>query len=767
MKHLVTLVLVIASFSIPGGAFAAGQPAQQPSDDPVTLATLRGAPAPPMAPAVITRDDKRRATVRAIPLGQPLRLDGVLDEAVYQEVQSISDFIQSLPKEGTEPTERTEIWVMFDKTHIYIGGRVWDSAPPERWVANDMRRDSNRLGEQDHLAVMLDTFYDRRNGMVFGTSPLGARFDSAITNEGNPSNEWNPVWDARSGRFEGGWTVEMAIPFKALRYKSDASPVWGIQFRRTLKRKNEFMFLTPVPASAGGRAGMLRISLAATLVGLELPEAATNLEIKPYAISRVETDRLRTPAVNNDADADFGVDAKYAITANLTADLTYNTDFAQVEVDEQQVNLTRFPLNFPEKRDFFLEGRGIFDLFGRPGGSGMVGADTPALFYSRRIGLNAGRVIPISGGGRVTGKAGKFAIGALNIQTADDAVSKTPSTNFTVLRIKRDVLRRSSIGLIATNRSASAVASGSSQTYGVDSAFSFYQDLHMGGYWAQTGTPGRNGDDVSYNGRLEYVGDRYGALVEQLAVGGNFNPEVGFLRRSDFRRSSVSGRFSPRLRSHPILRRLMWEGRVDYLASGAGDLETRHQIGRFDVEMNNSDRFTVEGTRNYELLVRPFVVATGVSIPTGSYNFDDVTVSYTLGQQRRATGMVSMQRGGFYNGTITTLGYTGGRVSLTKHLSFDPSISMNRVELPSRHFTTRLLRSRIDYAFSPWMFTSALLQFNSSDRTFSSNLRFRWEYRPGSEFFAVYTDERDTLGGGFPFLKNRAFVVKINRLLMF
>ena len=252
-------------------------------------------------------------------------------------------------------------------------GRVWDSAPPSAWVANEMRRDTSQLRQNDTFAVILDTFYDRRNGVAFYTNPLGALADFALTNEGNPNSDWNPVWDVRTGRFDGGWTAEMEIPFKSLRYRQGPAMVWGVQLRRNVRRKNEWAYLTPLPISAGsGPAGIFRVSDAATLVGLEVPGGSRNLEIKPYGIGGLTTDVNASPPQRNAGDGDFGVDVKYGITQNLTVDFTYNTDFAQVEVDEQQVNLTRFSLFFPEKREFFLEGRGIFDFArgGVGGGSG-------------------------------------------------------------------------------------------------------------------------------------------------------------------------------------------------------------------------------------------------------------------------------------------------------------------------------------------------------------------------------------------------------------
>jgi uncharacterized protein DUF5916 len=761
-RRISACVLVV---SVAGSARAAGQGVGGEVGEPAKNDAQRLVSLP-----VVTRE-AGQTRVRAIHLTAPIRLDGRLDEEVYQITPPISDFIQTIPREGQPASEKTDAWVMYDDNNMYVSCRCWDSAPPERWTANELRRDTNQLRQNDMFGVLFDTFHDRRNGFNFYTNPLGGRADQHITDEGNPNVDWNPVWDVRTGRFDGGWTVEMAIPFKSLRYRSGRDQTWGIQLRRAIRRKNEWTHLTFVPAATGGSQSIFRVSAAATLEGLDLPSASRNIEVKPYAISRVTTDRGVTPAVSNDADGDIGGDAKIGITANLTADVTYNTDFAQVEVDEQQVNLTRFVLSFPEKRDFFLEGRGIFD-FGRGGNSGGGGGGgnsgvTPTLFYSRRIGLNRSRVIPIDVGGRVTGKVGKFAVGLMNIQTGEESASATDPTNFTVVRVKRDILRRSSVGALFTNRSKSTAAAGSNQAFGVDAAFSFFQNVAMGGYYARSETPGLSHDNDSYQGRFDYGADRYGARFEYLKVGDNFNPEVGLVRRDDFKRSFGSLRFSPRPRSIEFVRKFTWEANLEYLVNGAGQLETRQPSASFATEFENSDQFSIDATNNYELLVRPFNIAPGVIIPAGGYTFNDATVRYMFGQQRRASGSVSLQRGQFYDGTITAVGYSGGRVSILKQLSAEPSLSINRVELPYGDFTQTVIRARSDYAFSPRMFASGLVQYSSTDRAFSSNLRFRWEYLPGSELFVVYTDERDTLVKGFPDLKNRAFVVKINRLMQF
>ena len=779
--------------SLPSSLFLLASTLALALSNPVSLAAQSGSselssdanlnPPPPVSPASVARTDLGRATVRAIRLTEPLNLDGVLDEAVYEANLPADGFMQTIPQEGQPVSERTEAWVMYDDENIYLVCRCWDSAPPEEWIANEMRRDTNGLRENDFFGALFDTFHDGRNGFNFYANMLGARNDQWVTDEGSPNQDWNPVWWVRTGRFDGGWTVEMAIPFKSLRYLSGDDQTWGIQMRRSIRRKNEYAHLAFVPASAGGRQSINRVSAAADLVGLDLPPAGKNIELKPYATSSLTSDHTQTPAISNDAAGDLGGDLKLGITANITADLTYNTDFAQVEVDERQVNLTRFSLLFPEKREFFLEGRGTFD-FGRArgggggggfggrgggggGGRGHGGGAAPTVFYSRRIGLSDAEAVPILGGGRVTGKAGRFGFGLMNVQT-DRVTGVTPETNFSVVRVKRDVLRRSSIGALFTNRSRSVGVDGANQVYGVDGNFAFGQSVNFGGFYSQSRTPGLNSQNESYVGRANYGGDRYGLGGEYLVVGENFNPEIGLVRRDNFRRYSTTARFSPRPRGIESIRQFRFTGGYERIESlDLAVLETEVWTGGFNIEFENSDQVGVRGAINFERLDEPLKVSSAVSVPVGDYSFNSVTLQYNFGGQRRVSGFTFLEIGEFYDGTITSVRYHRGRIAVLDQFSLEPSVSFNAVKLPAGDFTTTLVGLRADYAFTPLMFAGGLIQYDSDSNSFSSNLRFRWEYAPGSEFFAVYTDERTTLGRGFPGLENRAFVLKINRLFRF
>ena len=733
------------------------------------LPLLIESPPAPVPPAMVSRDGQGRATIRAVRLDAPLVVDGRLDDRVYDTVPAVSGFIQQEPVEGEPATEPTEVWVFFDDQNVYISARCWDSQP-WRIVTNELRRGNVGIARGDNLTVVLDTFYDRRNGYFFQTNPMGGVYDSLVTDERTENIDWDTVWDVQSARFDEGWSVEIAIPFKSLRYKGGGEQVWGINFRRIVEWKNEMSYLNPALASYA-RVAIMKFSSAATLVGLEAPSSSTNLELKPYGISTVTTDTASTPALSTDVTGDGGFDVKYGLTRGLVADFTYNTDFAQVEVDEQQVNLTRFNLFFPEKRQFFLEGRDIFSFGGTsPRFSGLTPAgDAPIVFFSRRIGLSEGRPISIIGGGRVTGRAGPYTIGALSIQTDEDLEIGEAETNFSVVRLKRNVFSRSSIGVIGTHRSRALDGTSSNQAFGVDGAFAFFSSLFIDTYYAQTQTEGRSGNDASYRAMVENNGDRYGFEYEHLRVGRDFNPEIGFMRRQDFLRNFGKLQFTPRPASNGIVRKYRFEGSFDQFTSDStGLLETREAKARFGIDFQNSDRWTVDYTEQFEFLTEPFEISEGVIIPVGGYSFEDVRTTYTIGagKQHGISGRLSARTGSFFTGDRTDVGYTG-RVRLSARLAFEPRIAVNFIDLPEGTFTTKIAGVRAIYAMSPRTFLESLIQFNSSADSLGINIRYRWEYTPGSDLFVVYTEGRGTEVDRFSRLENRGLAIKFTKLFRF
>ena len=726
----------------------------------------------PVEPEVVARDSAGRVTVRATRLSEKLIVDGRLDEPVYQTVRSFGDFVQQEPHEGEAATERTEAWVFFDDSSIYISARCWQD-PTLRLVANDMRRDGQNIFRNDNFGVILDTFHDRRNGFLFHTNPVGGLFDSQVTDEGASINrDWNTVWDARPGRFDGGWTVEIVIPFKSLRFPAGGQQVWGIGLRRIVQAKNELSYLTRIPASAGPR-GITRVSLAATLVGLDVGGNTRPLEVKPYALGMTTTDLELEPSVTNDLDGKLGFDVKASITRGLVADFTLNTDFAQVEEDETQVNLTRFDVFFPEKREFFLEGQGIFTFGGAQGGGGYGGgggppSDTPVLFFSRRIGLSEENeaVLGIDWGARLTGRAGPYTLGLLQIRQDQSQALGLPTTDFTVARVKRDILRRSSIGALVTYRSDGEVVTGANTVVGADAYFAFYENLFVNAYVARSASEGLDGDDTSYRGEVTYDADRYGLQLEYLSVGDAFNPEVGFLRREDFKRSYVGGRFSPRPSNSKVLRKWGLEPSFEYITNSDFQLETQQAQLFGSLEFQNGDRFSVGAEHSIEVLRETFELTDKLDIPVGSYRFSNLRMAYELGPQRRVTGRVAVQRGGFYDGDRTEARFRG-RVEVTSRLSLEPTIALNWVDTPYGDDTLQLYSVRTTMTLTPRVAVSALVQQNSQDQALGGSVRLRWEYRPGSDLFVVYSEGRDTDGPGVPFLQHRNFAIKLTRLVRF
>jgi len=763
MRRLAILIIFL---------FAAASPLlAQSSGDPVIVG-----PPEPSFPAVIARDGQGHVTVRATNVPAPFVFDGRLDEPFYRDTPAFGDFIQQEPHEGQPATEQTDVWIFYDRDNLYISARMWESEAGHR-VSTEMRRDANNMYTEDHFGVSFDGFYDRRNGYGFAVNALGGMLDWSINNE-QPNNSWNGVWDVRTGEFDRGWTLEIRFPFRSFRFQ-EGGHVWGLNLRRMVRWKNEVAFLAPVLAS-WGRPGLSKMSVAGTLTGLQVPGKGRNIDVKPYALGSVITDKKAANPYTNDPDGNLGFDVKWGIRQTLVADLTVNTDFAQVEDDEQQVNLTRFSLQFPEKRDFFLEGADTFNFGsgqsgagGTAGGGGVQGggqntSTAPLVFYSRRIGLNNGLEVPIRLGGRLIGRSGPWRLGALNIQTAESIDAKAPGTNFTVLRMSRDIFRRSRVGAIATRRDpiASTAAGGTGPdnlAYGIDATINPTNEISVLGYAAKTQSPGKAGDDASYRGRFDWSADRYGFQAEHLAVEPNFNPEVGFLRRTSFRRSFTQARFSPRPKWQGV-RKVFYIGSVDYITDMKNRPESKELQGTYQMELENSDTWTVEATRNYERLTSRFEIGENVFVPSGEYTFNQVRGTYTLGTQRSVSGSITAARGSFYNGTLSEVTWRG-RVSVSRQFYAEPTVSWNHVDSPAGKADTNLVSTRATYTLSPRMFVSALAQYQSRTDSISLNARFRWEYLPGSELFIVYSDGRTTLNEGFPMIDNASFVVKVTRLL--
>ena len=719
--------------------------------------------------------------VHATRTSTPPSIDGRLDDPVWHQAPTIADFFQREPVEGAPPTEQTQVRILFDDDHLYFALRCFDSEAA-RLVANQMRRDAE-LDENDNIQIILDPYNDRRGGFYFSTNPLGARQDLLLTDEGRTRNQaWDSVWQSRTRIDSLGWSAEVAIPFDQVRYPDSDQAVWGINIGRAIRRKNEEVFLVPPPQSYGFR-GRYRTSLLATLTGLGQLQSRPPLAVVPFLLSGTQRDF--TADGSTEYDLEPGLDFKYGLTPSLTLDLSYKTDFAQVEADQEQINLTRFSLFFPEKRDFFLEGAGIFEFGERVERQGSGGRPPTLLFYSRRIGIEEGHNLPVLAGGKLTGRAGPYQIGTLRMTTqamtfvdeeeedrfvtangdlldADQAALseativdtlqlnipdtlRVAQTDFTVLRIKRDMLGRSNLGFIAIDKQPGSEAD-YNRTGGVDFTLSLLQAaLNLRGFAAKTWTPQVEGRDRAGLLELDYRQGRFETRLNYLDVEEDFAPEVGFVPRTDIRRFKGSGRYRPRP-AIGWIRIFSLGPRFTYLMDRDNTLQSRDfQFSAF-ANLEIGDWFGVRYRQRYELLDEAFEIRDDQEIPPGAYEFGSYHFNLFANSSRRLSGRISCEYGDFFNGTRQRVS-TEAVWRYNARLALEGTYEFNHINLPNGTFNTHLFGHRFLYSFSPDMFVRGFLQWNSAQELVGGNFLFNYRYLPGSDLFLVYNQVWDTEGG--------------------
>jgi hypothetical protein len=686
-----------------------------------------------------------RPVATAVAIEEAPMIDGVLSESVWLTASPLTGFTQAEPFEGQPASERTEVRILYDDDAIYVGAMLHDS-DPSQIVTTDTRRDAN-LGEMDSFQIIFDTFRDQTNGFVFGTNALGVQYDAQVRDQGRATSTWDGSWDVRTNITESGWSAEFRIPLRTLRY-GPAPQTWGVNAFRNIQRRRERTYWAPLVRIFE----LERLSSAGDLRGLQL-QVPRNLKILPYVTS--SANRNFRPRVATDLDGDFGFDAKFGVTPSLNLDATYNTDFAQVEVDNQQINLTRFNLRFPEKRPFFQENSGLFRI-----GQG----NEVDLFFSRRIGLdNNGNIVPIRGGGRLTGKVNGFNVGILNMQTDD--IASTPANNFSVVRASRELRNRSGVGLMFINRSATGHLAGSdnwNRTWGTDARFGVGEHFTLSGYGARTETPGRLGRDFAYNANAQWEDDRRNAQLEYGSTGENFNPEVGFLETpggySRYRVSygEVWRQEGVRARGFRELNPHMNFTRFDYKDGGLLNADM-HVDNHWDWE--NGQFITVALNGTWDGLREPFEVFPGIIVPPGEHGGVRATMRYNSDRRKWAFGRLQWDLGSFLNGrqnspTFQLIFREGGRFTL------DTTWNYREIDLPQGAFHTNLGNMRLTYNFTPSVFVQSLLQYNDRTNRWSTNLRFHWLETAGTGLFVVYNDTEGLNGFG---PVNRAFIVKYVR----
>jgi uncharacterized protein DUF5916/cellulose/xylan binding protein with CBM9 domain len=672
-------------------------------------------------------------------------IDGALDEHVWQEAVPLTGFVQAEPFEGSPASENTEVKILYDDEAIYIGVVLHDR-DPSLIVTTDTRRDAN-LGEMDSFQMIFDTFRDQQNGFVFGTNAAGAQYDAQVRDQGEEEDSWDGSWDVRTSTNDTNWVAEFRIPLRTLRY-GPAPQTWGVNFFRNIQRTRERAYWSALPREQS----LGRLSSAGELRGLEL-KTPRNFKILPYLVGAANRDF--TPGARIDHDYDFGFDSKFGVTPSLNLDVTVNTDFAQVEVDTQQINLTRFNLRFPEKRPFFLENSGLFTI-----GKG----DELDLFFSRRIGLDHdGNLVPINGGGRLSGKVNGFNVGMLNMQT--DHVGPSPGNNFSVLRVSRELRNRSGVGAMFVNRSATGDLAQSgdwNRTYGLDARVGLGEHFTMAGFGARTETPGLIGRDFAYNVDSEYDDGKHRAGFEYGRTGEAFNPEVGFLEKEGgYRRMFV--------RYHETMRQRWvrewgfreWQPhiqytRYDYLDGGLNTAEL-HFDNHWDWENGNRIDTALQGT--WEGFREPFEIYPGVIVPVGEHGGLRYRMNAFTDRRKWISTQLRWDVGTFLTGTqnsptFNVLIRQGGRFTV------DTTWAYRSISLPQGAFHTNLGNMRVTYNFTPSVFVQSLVQYNDRTDRWSANLRFHLLETAGTGLFVVYNNT-EGLEGLCPI--NRAFIVKYVR----
>ena len=674
-----------------------------------------------------------------------IEINGEFNEADWKKAKPIRQFVQFQPNEGHPLTQPTDVRILYDEKKIYFGFTCFDDNMSEM-VANLMRRDAP-LFENDNVFVLLDTYNDQRSGFFFRVNPLGAIEDAAVMNSGDSQNEnWDAVWECETRINSEDWTAEIAIPFSQLRFRVSDDMTWGLNLGRSLRRNNQEGTWAPVPGSYSWRARYRTANLG-NLRGLREISAPRNLELRPYVLPGVSQS-----GEQNDISAQFniGLDIKSGLTSNLTGDMTINTDFAQVESDEEQVNLTRFSLFFQEKRPFFLEGAGLFD-FGIPRTNFRVPPPL-LLFYSRRIGLEEGYAVPILAGGKITGKVGPYGVGLLNVLTDDfytdasvtdtDDIVNIQRTNYSVLRVKRDIFSSSSLGIIAINKQDAETYNRSG---GIDFTYRPSDNVNVRGLWARTSkrkTLARNNALYFSSG---WQTNDFRLIGSYMDIGENFNPEVGFVRRTGIRRILGEIRFTPTLGRFGFRRLLTGPG-FDLILNQDNELETRNIIFTNTLEFQTGGWIGFQVQRTFEFLDEDFEIRDNIIIPVGKYHFTSYRLILTTPDTQKFSSEWSVNFSDFFNGK---------RRGFDIEVNFRPSVrfnlqpryEFNHVILPSHSFNTSILGTHIWYSFSTKLLAKLFAQWNTDSDVISTNFLLNYIYRPGCNFYLVFNHVYKDVGG--------------------
>jgi hypothetical protein len=702
-----------------------------------------------------------RPAAEATRTGEAPSVDGLLDERAWSTAQVLTDFIQSQPNPGRVATERSEVRVLYDDEALYVGAMLYDSGGGA-YVVQSLERDFPSLSTRDAdiFGITLDTFLDRRNSFILLVNPYGAYRDGQTFNDSrNTDFGFDIPAEVRTAHLEDGWSLEMKIPWTGLRYDgAREEQVVGLNFLRRVRRKNEDSYWAPLER----RDPLHRMSKAGTLYGIRGLQAASRLSVKLYALADDQSGSTLTSGQSGGG-ADVGGDLKYGLTPGLTLDLTLNTDFSQVEVDQERVNLTRFPLFFPEQRDFFVENSGSFTFGDVTERNYRMGASLRdfTLFHSRAIGLQGGRPVPIVAGGRVSGSAGPWEIGLLDMRTS--AIDGLPGENFAVLRVRREVATGSDVGAMFIDRSSVGGSDApGNRSYGVDANISLLEGLIINSYLARTETPGATGDETAARFGAAWRDRSWNVSALYRRIGDDFRPDVGFVRRRDVKHlfGTVGAHRRPPISFVQELAPYMSFHRYTDLG---GALVTRRLEAGVRTDFVSGATLSGEVSRRHEQVEEAFSVGEGV-VPVGGYDFDEAQMSFQSSAGRPLSGSIRLSGGGYFGGDRRSVG-GGFRWLASARLAVTGSADYNRIELPEGSFTSSVYSGRLKYAFNTRVFSSLNVQYNEVLDQLVTYARFNVIHGPLSDFFLVLTERRQ-LGEEGAVLE-RAITAKVTKLLAF
>ena len=693
---------------------------------------------------------------------QPIKVDGKLDDPAWKKaIPYVGYFFQQEPLDRAPSSEKTEVRVLQDTDNLYFGIQCYDSEP-DKIFATIKRRDGSFLND-DALELLIDTFQDKRNSYAFGTNPFGVQVDAIISDEGNHINKsWDCVWYCETAVNDKGWAVEMAIPFKSLKYKKGATVDWGLNITREIKHRKEVTYFAPIPRGLGHN-GKFKGSLFGALRNIKVPGHSLNLEIQPYATTG------RTYIYNPDkleSKFDAGLDARYHVTPQLTVDFSYQTDFAQAESEQEIVNVTRFNVNLPEKREFFLESAGLFTFgSGTSAGGSVVGAsENPAfiLFNSRTIGIRNGERIPLYGGAKITGRAGKYSLGILNLQSKEarlDDNSIEPSTNFTAIKLKRDLFTNSNIGLMILNKQSSPALY--SSAVGSDAFFAFSPEFFVNGSLAKAFSPGINSRDWAGDIGAVLNKDWLDVSLRHIHVDTLFNPGMSFIRRGNIRSTEAMASLTKWI-NNDYLKSVSLINDLEYTTDHHNTFVYRENRVDFWLTLKTEDFFSYSIHRALDYLPGTDYIR-NIRIDQGTYPGYHQSIVFNSYKARQFAGVISYRWGDNLDGRMETFSVSN-KTKISNNLNMDLEYQYDNLHLKNGSLKAHLLAGRWTYSFTTELFAKCYVQWNDADHKIATNFLIDYIYKPRSHIYLVYNENRGSLYSSIRKVKDRIFLLKFTYL---